>query len=230
MALAVATAGAFPKPSPYPISWELKFDYGQPKRVVVTPPGSNSAQAYWYMTFTVTNLGDAERRFIPVLEMLTESGQVIRSDGKRYESIDGEIREVKKWIKVGEEVKEVPELIPPVVLEMIRAREKNPRLESVTEIASTIRLGEDQAREAVAIWPEPTPEMGRFTIFVTGLSGEAVVLSGEKGEPVMRTTKDGKKEPIILRKTLALTYQMYGDDQNPGGDPVEAVSKEWVMR
>src|SRR5687767_4200623 len=53
-------ASSFPKPSPYPISWELDFTHGEPKRVVVTTPGQ-PPKAYWYMTYSVTNNSDQER-------------------------------------------------------------------------------------------------------------------------------------------------------------------------
>jgi len=55
-AFAVCTARAdYPKPSPYPISWELNFEHSKPKRIVVDVPGQSAPKAYWYMTYTVTN-------------------------------------------------------------------------------------------------------------------------------------------------------------------------------
>lgn len=224
-----AVVVAQPKPSPYPISWELQFEHSKPKRIVVTPPGSDTAQAYWYMTFTVTNLGRSERTFIPVFEMLLGNGQVIRSDGKRYHSVDGQIVPVTRTVKLNGQEQQVFELVPGSVLQAIRAQEKKPHLESVTEIGTTIRLGEDQAREGVAIWPEPKAEMGRFSIFVSGLSGEAEILKDSKGEALMRE-RNGRKEPIVLRKTLRLDYVMLGDDRYPGNDPVEYLEREWVMK
>ena len=69
-----------PKPNPYPLSWELKFEHGTPKRIAVLAPGANSPQAYWYMTFTVTNTTDREVQFLPVFEMVANDGSVTRSD------------------------------------------------------------------------------------------------------------------------------------------------------
>src|SRR5687767_5234645 len=48
----------FPKPSPYPKSWELEFVHGKPQRVVVQDAQSNAPRAYWYMTYQVTNNTD----------------------------------------------------------------------------------------------------------------------------------------------------------------------------
>ena len=59
----VRAADAFPKPSLYPKSWELKFEHSKPKRVVVKDE-KNIPRAYWYMTYTVTNNSDSEQLFL----------------------------------------------------------------------------------------------------------------------------------------------------------------------
>jgi hypothetical protein len=196
------SAGGYPKPSAYPISWELKFEHSMPKRLVITPKGSQKAQAYWYMTYTVTNLGEQERQFLPVFELLTDDGKVIRSDNN----------------------------VQTAVLEAIRIREKKPSLESVTEIGGVVRVGEDQARDGVAIWAEPMTDMSMFSVFLGGLSGEAVVLKDDKGQVVTREGKDGKKEPVVLHKTLKMDYHIPGDDRYPGKDEIDALEEQWVMR
>jgi hypothetical protein len=68
--------------------------------------------------------------------------------------------------------------------------------------------------------------MGTFSIYVGGLSGESVMLKDEKGEAVK--DKDGK--PVILRKTLEITYQVRGDEMYPGEDPIVPKGEQWVMR
>lgn len=201
--VALATmAGGYPKPSAYPIAWELRFEHSKPKRVVVTPRGSKTACAYWYITYTVTNLSDQEQMFLPNFVMLADDGRVIRSDRD----------------------------IPSEVLETIRIREKARSLQSVTEIAGVLRIGEDQAKDGVAIWPEPNPRMGLFSIFVGGLSGEAAVLKDEAGRVVTKAGADGKEEPVILHRTLELEYHMPGDDRYPGQDEVHVDGQKWVMR
>src|SRR5689334_13292991 len=83
VALVVGSLPAFvradyPKPSPYPKSWELKFEHGTPKRLVVNVPNSNTPRAFWYMTYSVTNDTDKEQLFLPSFELLTEDGRVFR--------------------------------------------------------------------------------------------------------------------------------------------------------
>jgi hypothetical protein len=187
-----------PKPSPYPIAWELKFDYSIPRRIVVQVPGATTPQAYWYIAYTVTNNTDKEQMFVPIFEMLTKEGTIVRSDRN----------------------------IPARVFEAIKAQEKRPFMEPYPQIAGEIRLGEDQARDGVAIWPESSTRMGQFSVFVGGLSGEIIALKDSKGEPV----KDSEGNAVILRKTLQLNFHIRGDEVFPGEDKVDQNPKEWVMR
>lgn len=196
---AVSTARAeIPKPSPYPISWELNFDHSKPKRIVVDVPGESAPKAYWYMTYTVTNKTDKEQTFLPIFQLVTKEGKVIRSDNN----------------------------IPEKVFDAIKDREHIKYLEPYTKVAGELRIGDDQAKDSVAIWEEPEAKMGSFTIYVGGLSGESVFLKNDKGEQ----EKDADGKPIILRKTLQLNYQVPGDEVRPGEDPVIEKETNWVMR
>ena len=194
---ATEEAGSFPKPSPYPITWEFKFEHSAPKRIVVDVPGG-AAQAFWYMTYKVTNTTEQPRTFLPVFEMLMEDGKVHRSDRN----------------------------IPYKVFTEIKAREKNKFLEHFTQIGGEVRIGEDEARDGVAIWKEPNPEMGTFSIFLTGLSGEAVRLKDAEGKDV----KGADGQSIILRKTLQMNYFVRGDEVYPGQDEVNTRPEAWIMR
>lgn len=196
-AISVARAD-YPKPSPYPISWELKFEHSLPKRIVVDVPGESSPKAYWYVTYTVTNKTDREQTFLPIFQMVTKEGKVVRSDKN----------------------------IPAKVFDVIKDRERNKYLEPYIKVAGELRIGDDQAKDGVAIWEEPSTKMGSFSIYVGGLSGEAVFLKDEKGE----ATKDQDGKPMILRKTLQLNYQIPGDEIRPGDDPVVEKDSTWVMR
>ena len=192
-----AGPGSYPKPSPYPITWELKVKHSAPKRIVIDLPGQ-APQAFWYMTYTVTNNTDQARSFLPNFEMLTNDGKVIRSDRG----------------------------IPYKVFTEIKAREKAKYLEHFTQIGGEIRIGQDESKDGVAIWKEPAPEMGTFSIFLTGLSGETATLKDAEGKDV----KDAKGQPIILRKTLQMNYFVRGDEVYPGQDEVNTRPEAWVMR
>ena len=187
---AAPAAAQYPKPSPYPITWELSFKYQTPKRIVVGVPGQSEPQAYWYLTYTVQNDSRREITFLPNFQMLLPNGQTIRSDKN----------------------------IPPAVFDAIKQREGNPLLQNALQVAGVIRVGEDEAKDGVAIWPEPPGRMGNFSVFVQGLSGENVSIPGPD------------KKPVILRKTLQLNYLIRGDEIYPGEDQVNENPKQWIMR
>jgi hypothetical protein len=204
-----ARAGDYPEPSPYPIAWELKFDHSKPKRIVVQIP-NQGPRAFWYVTYTVTNESQDDQSFLPVFEMLTRDGKVIRSDKG----------------------------VPFQVFDAIKRKEGNRYLLPNSKIGGVLRVGEDQSRDGVAIWPEPMAEMGSFSIFVTGLSGETVTMKMVDGKPVRvkpenisQELKGVKPEDVvILRKTLQLNHVIYGDDRFPGLDEVNVKQEQWVMR
>jgi hypothetical protein len=200
--LVVATithlALGFPEPSKFPVSWQLDFDYKHPQRIVVEVPGSSIPKAYWYMTYTVTNKTKEEREFLPMFTLVTKDGKVIRSDRG----------------------------VPKAAFDKIKQRTGNKLLEQNVKIADTLRVGEDEARDGVAIWEEPAAEMGSFSVFVSGLSGEYAALNGSDGKPMLNA--EGK--PVILFKTLQLDYTVSGDEVFPGIDPIDKKHMRWVMR
>lgn len=186
---APAQAQAFPTPSVFPIAWQFDFIHASPKRVIVEVPGQANAEAFWYITYTVTNNTDRERMFLPVFEMLTDAGAVIRSDNA----------------------------IPDAVFQAIKLREDSRFLQTSIQIGGQLLLGDDQAKDGVAIWREPSPTMGQFSIFVTGLSGE------------FASFKVGDKE-FTLQKTLQLNYQTIGASNDPADNHIKAMDEHWVMR
>ncbi|MGF1633957.1 MAG: hypothetical protein ACFCVE_08930 [Phycisphaerae bacterium] len=198
LAPAAAYAAAVPQPARFPTSWQLDFDYGKLRRIVVETPGSRIPQAYWYLPFEVTNNTDEAQLFLPVFDMVTRDGRVIRSDVA----------------------------VSPTVFRRIKATANLEFARPLLEVAGRIPVGQDQTRSSVAIWKEPDPEMGSFSIFVAGLSGEMTTVPGVDGQPL--TDADG--EPILLRKSRQLEYRVLGDELYPGQDPIELVNDTWVMR
>jgi hypothetical protein len=200
------TPAAYPKPSPFPISWELKFQHSDPKRIVVTIPGNATPTAFWYMTYSVVNDADRqstydpdrdkERIFYPVFTMR-------ENDGKMVGANDG---------------------IHPAVFAAIKDAEKNKYLEEPTLMGGRILLGVDQERDSVAIWPEYDQRMGSFVIFASGLWGETAPATDSSGAPL----KDSKGNEIELHKTLMMSYHVDGDQTH--FSPVRKVGEEFIMR
>ena len=189
-----------PEPSPYPLStaWYLDFKHGTPKRIVVDVPGEKVPQAYWYLTYSVINNTGKEVDFWPEFEMVTQDGQIHRSDRG----------------------------VPLEAFTAIKKSEGNDLLLPATQVAGTIHQGEDQAKDGVAIWREPMPRMGEFSIFAAGLNSESVFVNGENGKPLM----DASGQPVMLRKELELDYVIYGDEIKPELDEVHFKGEKSVMR
>jgi hypothetical protein len=203
----------FPVPSSYLISWELKFVHGTPARIAVAVPDSAIPKAYWYMTYTVTNEGDKEEKFYPQIDLLTADGKVHDTAAK----------------------------VPDAVFKAIKESTRNKFLEPYTSIDGPIRLGPAEARDGVAVWEETQPRMEHFSIFVTGLSGEAVIMKMVDGkltkvdQAADMYDKENEDKLLkggltILRKTLQLNFFIRGDDVYPGEDEVNKDTEEWIMR
>jgi len=214
---------AYPKPSVYPVSWELKFRHGDPRRIVVTLPGTTTPRAYWYVTYSVTNTGanpDADSRnkdidFLPSFELVSMEGQVLTAGLEATE--DGGRRPIQS-----------------VVFDAIKAREGNKYLEPHSKAIGRLLVGEDQTRDSVAIWSEPSPDMGRFSIFISGLAGEAELFKRVGNDFLKVDTaqeiKDAKPGDLsMMRKTLQLTYELSGR-AGPGNEKADPVREEWIMR
>jgi hypothetical protein len=207
---AIAQPARFPEPAFFPVSWELKFKHATPQRIVVRATGDLAPVAYWYMTYSVTNAGNDPVDFDPVFEMIANDGQTYRAN----------------------------RAVPNDVFEAIKKKEGNKLLESPKQITGTVKPGEEQARDGVAIWPEKVKEMGTFSIFVAGLSGETVIMKKVGAQYVAvdpkkaaEELKDVKEEDrLLLRKQYMVTYKVLGDEVAPGADPIEKKASRWVMR
>jgi hypothetical protein len=188
----------YPEPAVSPRSWDLDFVFQTPRRIVVEVPGESVPRAFWYMTYVVTNHTGQDRPYLPTFELLAADGQVIRSDLE----------------------------FSPSIFQAVARRQSRLPLQPALALAGTILQGEDYAKYSVAIWPEPMIEMGSFTIFVSGLSGEAAVVSRHDGSPLL----DSNGQAIVLRKTRQLDFTVKGDENFAQNDPVILTGDSWVMR
>jgi hypothetical protein len=200
-----STVQAYPKPSLNKIAWELDFKHSTPSRIVVNVPGSPAPKAYWYMPFTVTNNTKEEQQFLPEIELVDENGKAHRSDRN----------------------------LPKEVFNAIKVREGKKLMQPLREVSGRLLVGPDQAKDSVAIWPEPMERMGTFRVYVSGLSGEAVWYKDGKETPMSKADWVKTKPEdagMILRKTLELEFQVPGDEFFQGRDVVNDKGEKWVMR
>ncbi len=207
--LFLAGAGAeAPEPSQVPITWELDTFFPDPiKPIQVVLPGETEPTTFWYLRYLVTNNGDDEVTFIPTIELVTNTGQVLSSDVNT----------------------------PTVVFDQIKALHEQPLLKTRAGIAGDILVGADNAKAGVAIWPDFEDGVGSVEIYFTGLSGETQLVDLPTPIKVITYDRDGNEvveevDEVVLRKTLKLVYAMPGAGQARLEYPAVLESESWVMR
>ncbi len=213
----VSATVAAPIPSIAPVSWELGITYHDPDRITVELPGSGVSSigseisgagnsdfgAYWYLLYTVTNESGREVEFYPSFEIVTDAlGVVTGGEG-----------------------------IHPRVYEAVDERHRRvyPFFVDPARMVGAIRQGADNAKTSAIAFPPLDPEVNRFTLYVGGLSGEIVKVRNWGFDPGQEESESNARS-FLLRKTLAITYDIPGDRRTqPIAKPVR-VKEEWVMR
>ena len=142
-ALSPAAGLAAPEPSVTDQSWRLDFSYQMPDAVALET-ADGEVQWYWYLPYKVVNNTDQKQLFVPEVTITDNTGRVVEADTG----------------------------ISPRVFEKIKEKLNNPLLRSPTAVAGTLLVGEDHAKESVAIWPASPKDVDSFRIFIGGLSGE----------------------------------------------------------
>jgi hypothetical protein len=211
----VRDVGTGPAPAPLPVSWEIELKFLDPRRIQVQLPGQSEPEVYWYLVYTAINRSQATQRFYPQFQLVTEDLTVFDTD-------------------VG---------IDRRVFEAIRERHKvtHPFLVSPTEAIGDLKVGEDNARESVAIWRNVKMSGNTLAIYVAGLSGETHLLRNPAYDPArpetVRLEVNGLEREVtvnprffVLRKTLELRYRLPGSEAaRQTVDPLRE-SVRWIMR
>jgi len=109
--------------------------------------------------------------------------------------------------------------VPASVFNAIKAELEDPLLVRPSNVIGRLLQGEDYAKSSVAIWPAPGEDVDGVSVFISGLSGETT--------PV---TLPGMDEPVLLRKTLMLRFELPGSPETPENQPVIERGEQWIMR
>ncbi len=137
---------------------------------------------YWYFTYTVTNLTERDLVFAPRIELFLDSGEILRSGRGVPTRVVGQVKDL-----LG-----------------------NPLLEDQNRIIGDLRVGRENARTGVALWPAEDQQVTELTLFFQGLSSDRKdVLHPETGEKVS------------LYRTLRREYLVPGDPEARGSRPLD---------
>ena len=200
----VSSVMAAPEPALVqgPGTWQLEFQLynDRPAPITLQVPGTNEVKTYWYLLYKVTNPTDKAINFYPRFEMFTDTLHLSRGGvaERRY------------------------------VYEAIRKRYAGtiPLMEPSAMVAGRILVGEDNARDSVAVFEDFDPKATRVKVFVMGLSNETVTVPS----PVRVDKETAEPVEVLLRKTLALEYRVAGDPRDPGNRAMLYQNRDWVMR
>jgi hypothetical protein len=200
---AAVPCSAAPEPSAGSKSWQLDFRFRDPERITVRLPGDDADTTFWYVLFTVVNNTGEDVSFFPSADLVTDTLQVVRA---------------------GDD-------ISPSVYEAIAARHAKefPFFASPAKITGPLLQGEDNHRTSALVFRTFDPSASKFTLYVGGLSGEItrVINPGfDEKEP----ESESNARYFVLRRTLAVSYDLPGDVSTRGVAAPVRRHREWVMR
>lgn len=187
---AASVAWAYPTPGRVPTRWQLKFQSG-PLRLFQTTGFDGEPENYWYFTYKVSNFTGRERFWAPRFTLFTDTGGIL--DAGRG----------------------VPPSIEHTLIDLLGKE----YLERQNQVIGKIFVGEPNAIDGIVVWPAEDMNVTRFSIFISGVSGETVEIASP-----------ATGEAVIMQKTLQRDYTVPGEPRARGDDPVELDRELWVMR
>lgn len=202
MCFALPARGA-PQPGIAASSWSLNLHFHDPQRIAVQHRGDNAPTTYWYFLFTVTNNTGQDVQFFPSFRIVTDT----------IEKVDG-----------GDRVR-------PSVYDAIAARHRReyPFMAPLPKVTGLLLQGEDNARTSVAIFRDFDKQASKFVVYVSGLSGDVERVSNPDFDP-KKPASDSNARSFMLRRTLAIQYDLPGDEVSRGRAKPTRRSRIWVMR
>lgn len=164
-----ADASVVPPPTrrvPAGETWQLDFKPG-PLRVYVDP---YSGEAYWYLTYEVSNRSGRERMWAPRIDLQTDAGQV-------QESGQGVPRLVTQDLQR--------------TLSSARSERRTDKVLDQNQVIGPIVAGPEHAREGLVVWRIEDPTVTELSIYVAGVTNHRETATHpETGEPVaLRRTR-----------------------------------------
>ena len=166
----LGSAMAYPKPDPVPPRWELEFRPGALRLYV----DRVSDEAYWYMTYEVTNRTGRERVWAPTLVLFSDSGEIIGSGRGVSTRVSNDLREL-----LGNEL-----------------------LENQNEIIGEIFHGREHAKEGLVIWPAGSLDVNEISMFVAGISGETATVKNPITDEVVVLRKTLQRDYLVAGDAL----------------------------
>ncbi len=194
---------AAPRAGSSTTSWQLEVKFHDPQRITLQLPGDHHQTTLWYMLYEATNHTGRDVEFYPSFHLVTDTLKVVEGGDS----------------------------ISPSVYDAIAARHKLefPFLALPTKVTGRLLQGVENARASVAVFRMFDKEAGSFTIYASGFSGQ-IRRTPNPAFDRKRKESAGNRRFLVLRRTLAIKYDLPGDpDTRWRAKPVRRM-REWVMR
>lgn len=200
--LAGAAFGA-PKAGASTTSWQLDVTFQDPQRITLQLPGDSDSTTFWYLLYEVTNNTGRDVMFYPSFRLITDTLKVVEGGSE----------------------------IPPSVYDAVAARHQKefPFFAPPTKVTGRLLQGEANARASAAIFRVFDPNASSFTVFAAGFAGEIKRASNPAFDN-SRDESDGNPRFFILRRTLAIAYDLPGAAETRWRAKPVRRTREWVMR
>jgi hypothetical protein len=203
MAMQGLSAGDGPRAGAVSRSWELDFTFHDPQRIVVKAAGDENVTVYWYVLYEVTNRTGQDVDFYPSFRLVTDTLKVVEG------GLD----------------------VSPRVYDAIQSRHEGayPFFAPPWKITGPLLQGEENARASAVVFHTFDREASGFTVYVSGLSGDVERVNNPAARIGETVSADGNPY-FLLRRTLAIRYDLPGDPSTRAlAEPIRR-SREWVMR
>lgn len=200
---AARLSSAAPAPALISSSWQLDFEFQDPQRITLQLPGDKLPTTYWYVLYKVTNNTGKDVQFYPSFRLVTDSLKVV--DGGAA--------------------------IHPRVYNMISARhiKDYPFFVSPSKTSGLLLQGKENARSSAVVFRMFDKQANSFTVYFSGLSGQIERISNPTFDINQKESTENQRF-FLLRRTLAVTYDLPGDrGTRIVARPIRK-HREWVMR
>ena len=143
---------------------------------------SEDGRWYWYFTYGIENNTGGDQIWVPEMVLYTDQGEILTAGQGVSSAVTDEIVEY-----IGD-----------------------PLLEPQYAIIGDLKQGRGNAKNGLSIWPARQMEVNEIVLFVSGISGETLLVE----HPLT-------KDPVVLQKTLKRRYLIPGAATARGDRPVK---------
>ena len=200
-----SAAVAAPRAGLIASTWDLDLEFHDPQRVTLKLPGDQHETTFWYMLYRVTNSTGQDVEFYPSFRLVTNTLGVVTGGDDISPSVYDAI--------AARHVKEFPFFALP------------------TKVTGPLLQGEENARSSVVVFRTFDDHASRFTVYIGGLSGDIVrVKNPQTSAPQGDQKSEQSASAFLLRRSLAIVYDLPGDPKTRQIAKPVRVSREWVMQ